>query len=701
MKLIEINQRRALAIIIAAYLVLATGYSFVTPVFEAPDEVWHYAVVREIALHRQLPVSTADPAEPWAQEGLQSPLYYLLGAPLIAWMPSDALWREPARNPFARVGVPQFNSTDNNNVFLHIAPINFFDTATFAVHLLRLFSIVVGALTIVFTFLLAVEIFDDPAIALLAAVFVAFLPQFLFISGAISNDNLAACASAAALWFLARMHRAGFTTSRAIVLGIFVGAAMLSKVNTLVLVPLVLLTLFKLYFHDWRAGVRVAIIFLAVVALVSGWWFARNLYHYGDPFAIAPILAIVGENAVPLDFWRWLSSQGEGVRLSTWGVFGWMNVLAAPAFYFFYDALVTVGLISFVISVARARKISWNILIAMLWCGITFLALYRWASLTPASQGRLFFPALPAWVALWAKGISMLVPIRPSFVVGLLAGILATIAALVPVFVIAPAFTPQIVRAENLPAQPVARFADGVELLAVAKNRDTITAGESLDIALEYRWSDSTVPQTVGFVHLVNSSGVIVAQRDSFIGSGNWATLTPGLIVRDTLRLSIPITARAPEELHVQIGRYDFATGKRLHTDGVIEVGAVRLLPAQNWNFDFAGRAILLGAEFDPPVVAPGARVRVTLRWQIQATENLSAFVHVLGNDNQIWASVDQSLASQMQIDLTLAPNTPAGIFPLELGVYPASGERLPVFDAHGQLVDDRLFLGPLRVIAR
>lgn len=694
------NHRQALIFIIAAYLALATWYSFVTPVFEAPDEVWHYAVVREIALQRQLPISTADPAEPWAQEGLQSPLYYLLGAPLIAWMPSDALWREPPRNPFARVGVPQFNSTDNNNVFLHTAPINFFDTATFAVHLLRLFSVVVGALTIVFTFLLAAEIFSDSLIALLAAAFVAFLPQFLFISGAISNDNLAAATAAASLWFLARLHRTGFTTSRAIVLGIFVGAAMLSKVNTLVLVPLVLLTLFKLYLRDWHAGVRYAIIFVTVVALVSGWWFVRNAYHYGDPFAIAPILAIVGENAVPLDFWRWLSSQAEGVRLSTWGVFGWMNILAAPIFYFFYDALVAVGLIGFVISVARGRKISWNIIILSLWCGATFLALYRWASLTPASQGRLFFPALPAWVALWAKGISMLAPIRKSFGVGLLAGILATIAALVPIFVIAPAFTPQIARVENLAAQPVARFEDGVELLAIAKNRDTITAGESLDISLDYRWSDSTVPQTVGFVHLVNSSGVIVAQRDSFIGSGNWALLKPGQIVRDTLRLTIPVTARAPEELRIQIGRYDFATGKRLHAN-VIDLGAMRLLPAQNWNFDFAGRAILLGAEFDPPVVAPGARARVTLRWQIQSTENLSAFVHILGNDNQIWASVDQPLASTMQIDLTLAPNTPAGIFPFELGVYPTTGERLPVFDARGQLVDDRLFFGPLRVNAR
>ena len=47
---------------------------------------------------------------------------------------------------------------------------------------------------------------------------------------------------------------------------------------------------------------------------------------------------------------------------------------------------------------------------------------------------------------------------------------------------------------------------------------------------------------------------------------------------------------------------------------------------------------------------------------------------------------------------LRFAPDTPPGVYPLELGMYPVNGDRVPVFDARGQLIGDRLFLGPIRV---
>ncbi len=90
--------------IIAAFLALATYYSFTTPLFESPDEVWHYAYIREIATRRGFPVMQAGIAQPWAQEGTQAPLYYLLGAPLIAWIDPADLETLPASNPFARIG---------------------------------------------------------------------------------------------------------------------------------------------------------------------------------------------------------------------------------------------------------------------------------------------------------------------------------------------------------------------------------------------------------------------------------------------------------------------------------------------------------------------------------------------------------------------------------------------------------------------
>ncbi|HLU09098.1 MAG TPA: hypothetical protein VK003_05480, partial [Oceanobacillus sp.] len=73
--------RRLLYAVLAAYVVLASVYSIVTPIFEASDELWHYPMVKHLAdTGLQLPVQ--DPAVPtlWRQEGGQPPLYYMLAA---------------------------------------------------------------------------------------------------------------------------------------------------------------------------------------------------------------------------------------------------------------------------------------------------------------------------------------------------------------------------------------------------------------------------------------------------------------------------------------------------------------------------------------------------------------------------------------------------------------------------------------------
>jgi hypothetical protein len=71
---------------LAAFVALAALYSVTTPIFEAPDEVWHYAYIRQLALGHALPVVDAEGKAPYRHEGLQPPLYYAAGAPLIAWI---------------------------------------------------------------------------------------------------------------------------------------------------------------------------------------------------------------------------------------------------------------------------------------------------------------------------------------------------------------------------------------------------------------------------------------------------------------------------------------------------------------------------------------------------------------------------------------------------------------------------------------
>jgi hypothetical protein len=83
------GKRWPLTLLVAAYLALAVMYSAVTPLFESPDEVWHYEYIRWLAAGKGLAAPEDVGVAPWAQEGSQPPLYYLLGAAVTAFIPTD------------------------------------------------------------------------------------------------------------------------------------------------------------------------------------------------------------------------------------------------------------------------------------------------------------------------------------------------------------------------------------------------------------------------------------------------------------------------------------------------------------------------------------------------------------------------------------------------------------------------------------
>src|SRR5581483_10287969 len=246
--------QRWLIALVALFVALATYYNFVTPPFEAPDEIWHYHFVREVAAERALPVVNPAHPKPSAHEGLQAPLYYILAAPAVAWMDPQVTAATPAFNPFVRIGEPALYNNDNRNRLVHSRDVTLpLEGAALALHLARFVSTLLGAGTILFTSLLAREFFraDEKYqdLSLLAAAFVAFLPQFLFVSSTVSNDSAAILLSAAAVWQLAYLTHNPFTLKRAVALGGTLGLAVLAKLSCLTLIPFAFLVL---VYVAWR-----------------------------------------------------------------------------------------------------------------------------------------------------------------------------------------------------------------------------------------------------------------------------------------------------------------------------------------------------------------------------------------------------------------------------------------------------------------
>ena len=246
---------RALVLILAAFAALAVTYSIVTPIFEAGDELWHYPFVQSLATGHGLPIQDPNVQTLWEQEGGQPPLYYAISALATFWIDTrdltDRLWR----NPEAKIGIPL--DYGNKNMVVHTSAEDFpWHNTALAVHLIRLLSILFSAFTVLFTYLLALEIGAEKTLAAVAAAIVAFNPMFSFISASVNNDNLAVMLAALALWLLTRLVTRGATTSRFVVLGFVLGLAALSKESDLGLLAVAAVVFLYLPWREWDADSR-------------------------------------------------------------------------------------------------------------------------------------------------------------------------------------------------------------------------------------------------------------------------------------------------------------------------------------------------------------------------------------------------------------------------------------------------------------
>ncbi len=176
------SQRLGIAAILAIYMILGAIYSLVTPIFEPPDELSHYPVVKHIADGLGLPVQRPGSESLWQQEGSQPPAYYLLAAALTVWIDTDDLAAIHQLNPMTNLGNPL--APGNKNVVIHTDRESFpWQGTTLAVHLIRLLSLLLGAGTGYFTYRIAREIAPQRPIWL-------WHPRFW------SSSTLCSCSSA-------------------------------------------------------------------------------------------------------------------------------------------------------------------------------------------------------------------------------------------------------------------------------------------------------------------------------------------------------------------------------------------------------------------------------------------------------------------------------------------------------------------------
>jgi hypothetical protein len=177
---------------------------------------------------------------------------------------------------------------------------------------------------------------DTPVAAVLAVLFAATLPVGLYSAAYFSNESLHALLAGAALVATADCLLAQGPAPRRLALaGLLFGLAALTKFTVLVTLPVaVFFVAWKLLLVEREPAPRAlgaVAAFSAVVLAVAGWFYLRNVLHYGTP--------LVGNWALPGADQVWW--QQPGFHTPAWyAAFG--EALVHPfysGFHSFWDGL--------------------------------------------------------------------------------------------------------------------------------------------------------------------------------------------------------------------------------------------------------------------------------------------------------------------------------------------------------------------------
>lgn len=568
-----------LAALLLGFLLLSTLYNASVPLGEGPDEPGHFAYVLFLAREGRLPRQSSDPSTSEVPgEGHQPPLAYLLMLPAAVWLPPEARQIEQTANPHFL-----WNGGSEPNAYTRASREYWpWQGATLAWHLARVLSALPGLLLLLCVWGAARALADNaneqPAWALLAVALVAFNPQFLFTSALVTNDTLLAALSAGMLWLCLKdvSPTPAALLRHAAAAGSLLGLALLAKQSAFLLVPLLL---WKSW-HATRAKPRMLALHLpawaGVALLLAGWWYARNWYLYGDPMGLH-----IFRTTFTTHPFQWHSpSEWVGalrqLHDSSWALFGWLSLPAPRPLIWFYGALELAAIAGWVILLRHARSSFSN---PTRWFGLLLLVLLTFAwcaafALTAgmvAWQGRLLFPALPAFAIVLARGLAVL---PPRMLFPALPAVLALLACFLLLNTIAPAYPwhtlPPHEAQERIAFPSYARYAKewerGVELRGYALDAERehilpaipepgLEPGQVITLTLTWHALEPIPHDRVVFVHLVNKKGAIVAEHNSRPQQGAFplALWTSGDWVEDPHPLALP------PDLHP--GRYRLRVG--------------------------------------------------------------------------------------------------------------------------------------------
>ncbi len=384
------NVRRTAAWLFAIAALNFACWALITPPFQAPDEVDHFAYTQSLVQRGEAPSrNPGSPLARWSSAetlALEDSSFFTdhqVGDSRVPWTSyqQDEYSRQvAATHPSSSNGGGNETAATHGAIYYAaLAPAYLLASSSpfSQLTLMRLTSALIGALTVVFAFLMARELAPGrPWLGVLAALLVAYQPMYGFISGAVNNDVGVNAGAAALELLLIMMLRRGVTLRLGLLAGALLVALPVVKGTAYSIYPVAgIALLVTLWRHHRRADIPgwAALVAIVLVLREASVRFA-HVFHpaavsSSTPLEVgAPTGAVSEAAAHPLGYlaylWQvflprlpfmarhWETTNYPGFVIFVergWGAFGWYDVLfPRRVFIVIFAAMIAVPILGLV-----------------------------------------------------------------------------------------------------------------------------------------------------------------------------------------------------------------------------------------------------------------------------------------------------------------------------------------------------------------
>ena len=380
---------KPLLMVLGVVLLFNVAWSITTPALQAPDETSHWSYVQTIGELNRLP---GDPKRPVYSSELNQAGVQTNVQPTIFWPYADPEWSRPHEQRWEREQKTyDRKDTGGENPAWTYPPLyyayeavaykavkggDFFDR----LGVMRIASSLWLILNALGAWLLAGELFRRRSSQVIAAATIGLWPMLSFVTASINPDGALYALWTCALWMSVRVLRRGLTPRDGLALGAFVAAAMLTKAQTITLLPCIFALLVWMIWQA-PAGTRRRVLagagatLGAIAVPVLAWKLLStgntaysevanvNRAEYSTGFKIREFASYLWQFYLPrLDFMTPVAHHVPVISdrpvMNTWigttfGVFGWVTVWFPRGVYTWF-AVIT-GVIALLCAFASVR----------------------------------------------------------------------------------------------------------------------------------------------------------------------------------------------------------------------------------------------------------------------------------------------------------------------------------------------------------